>query len=118
MTFRQIIGATCLSGLVGFACHVNEARAAETVTLCTPTDVSAFGNRVHIRCSKAVNGIIFFAVDANDIDLSAKVLSLGATAIVFGNRLNIFFDPAHVHGPSFNCLLRDCRPLLGITLLR
>jgi hypothetical protein len=119
MKFVRIVRAMFLSLILGFASHVQEAQAEETFGHCTPTEVAAFGNRVHIRCASAVNGFVFFAVPSADADLSNKVLSLGATAVVFNHDLEILHDPADTtSGPQFGCLASDCRPILGIRLVR
>ncbi len=93
---------------------VSSARAAPTDTLCTPVQVVDWGARVHVRCSAAVGGVIYFATATADTQHAARVLALVSTALVAGRTLIINFDPEDTSGASFGCQANDCRTIRAI----
>ena len=78
-------------------------------TLCTPIVVGEFNNRIHVRCSVPVSGIVYFAVATSDANRAARHLALWSTALVTGRDLRIYYDPANTSGVSIGCGASDCR---------
>jgi hypothetical protein len=80
---------------------------------CTPTEVSVFENRIHVRCSEPAldgrNTIWFWAVSTVDAQHANRFLSTATTALVSGRKLILGFDPGDTSGVSFGCLAHDCR---------
>lgn len=93
--------------------------AAGEAIVCTPSEVATlFNERVHVKCAEGAEGIVFFAVPMSNSDLANQVLSLGATAIVHGKKLRIQYEKADNSGTAYGCASKDCRPLLGLQLLK
>lgn len=93
------------------------ADAVQDTTICSPVNVGVFSNRVHVRCTTAVNGIIYFAVATSDANAAARALAAFQTAIAAGHDVRIYFDPADTSGAAFGCAAVDCRRATGIELL-
>lgn len=83
--------------------------AVNANTICTPVVVGEFNNRIHVRCSVAVAGIVYFAVATSDANRAARNLALWSTALVTGRDLRIYYDPANTSGTSIGCAAVDCR---------
>lgn len=92
-------------------------KATQDTTLCTPINAGVFGSRVHVRCSVAVNGILYFSVSTADANAAARVLAAFSTAVAAGRDLRIYFDPADTSGTAFGCQAADCRKATGVELL-
>lgn len=126
MTSRRFIPALLLTLLVGAAVPPSvSAQGTSTygsnsvlaVTTCTPVSSASFDNRVHVRCSAAVSGILYFAVATSDANRAARALALFSTAQSLGRDLRIFYDPANTSGSALGCLVSDCRLADGVELL-
>jgi len=91
--------------------------AVQDTTICSPVNVGVFSNRVHVRCTTAVNGILYFAVATSDANAAARALATFSTAIAAGHDVRIYFDPADTSGTAFGCAAGDCRRATGIELL-
>jgi hypothetical protein len=86
---------------------------------CEPVEVGVYRERVHIRCSNQLDGFTFFAVPTSDPDYANRVVTVGTAAISFNKRLLVLYDPSDsTSGPRFGCLVNDCRPALGVFLLK
>jgi hypothetical protein len=85
------------------------ALAAETWINCTPVQVAAYQQRLHVRCAAAVGGISFFALGTQDAANASRVLAVLTAAQVAGRTLNILYDPADQSGAAIGCLTSDCR---------
>jgi hypothetical protein len=107
------VAASVAAGAASFFA-VSSASAAPTDTLCTPVQVVDWGVRVHVRCSAAVGGVVYFATPTSDAQHAARVLSLASTALVAGRTLVINYDPADTSGASFGCQANDCRVIRAI----
>ncbi len=91
---------------------------------CTPIEIATFYNpggpvsRVHVKCASAVNGIDYFAVSTADAVNAQMILSILITAYTDagGKTLSILYDPDDTTGPSFGCLINNCRPIGGVLL--
>ncbi len=87
--------------------------ASQTFTNCTPVQVMAFAQRIHVRCAAAVGGIRFFALGTANAPNVARVLSILTTAQVAGRDLTILFDASDLSGASIGCQTNDCRLILA-----
>jgi hypothetical protein len=86
-------------------------------TICTPSNVAEFGNRIHVHCTTAVSGISYFAVATSNVNRAAHALSLFSIAIASGRDLRIYYDPANTSGTAVGCQAADCRLADGVELL-
>jgi hypothetical protein len=118
MRIGELAFRTLAMAVVVTAIEARPAAADEKWRSCTPTDVTAYRGRVHVRCSSAVDGFEFFAVPAADAELTNKLVSLASTALVYGKKVSVLFDPDDDSGPQFGCKKNDCRPLRAIGLLK
>jgi hypothetical protein len=87
--------------------------AAQTFTNCTPVQVMAFAQRIHVRCAAAVGGIRFFALGTANAPNAARILTILTTAQVAGRDLTILFDASDLSGASIGCQTNDCRLILA-----
>jgi hypothetical protein len=84
--------------------------------ICTPSFIGAFSNRVHVLCTVAApGGIFYFAAPTSDSRNAARVLSIMLTAKSLGKNLQIYYDPA-ASGAAFGCQTNDCRPMTAIEM--
>lgn len=82
--------------------------------VCTPTGVAAFDTRVHVRCSAAApGGIYFFAVSTNDSGRASRYLSVFTTAKVTGKNITIYYNTTDLSGAAWGCSNADCRNIWG-----
>jgi hypothetical protein len=85
---------------------------------CTPISVASFTNRVHVRCSAAApGGIYWFAVSTKDSGMASRFLSIFTTAKVTGKNIFIWYDAADLSGGAWGCLNSDCRNISGAEVL-
>lgn len=91
--------------------------STDAVYACTPSYVGEFINRVHVRCSVAApGGIYYFATPTSDSKHAARVLSVLLTAKAMGKNLQIYYSPT-ASGASYNCLYSDCRPITYVEIM-
>lgn len=90
---------------------------ALATTICTPSTVAEFPDRIHVRCSAPVSGIWYFAVATSNASRAAHALSLFSIALASGHDLRIYYNPASTSGPAVGCQLADCRLADGVELL-
>jgi hypothetical protein len=109
---RKLLCALLLVSCLGF---LNSVWAGGKFFGCQPTQIGAFGERVHVRCQTSDQGIYYFAVPSAQAELANRTLSIAGTAIAFNKSLMIYYDPA-VKGTEYGCAANDCRPLIGILL--
>jgi hypothetical protein len=83
--------------------------AAETI--CTPSNVMVFYNRVHVKCVETVGGIQYFAAPTDDAAHVSRVLTILSTALAAGRQLSIVYNPADTSGTAFGCQANDCRTI-------
>ncbi len=89
---------------------------ASTWVTCTPNNVAAFSNRIHVRCNESYSNIRYFAYPTTNAAAAARYLSLLTSAQVAGHTLSILYDPADTSGTSYGCLATDCRPIQAVEL--
>ncbi len=89
--------------------------ASTTFYQCTPDNVAAFTNRVHVHCTVAYNGTIqwFAYCSANDSATASRMLSVFTTAKALGGHIGLYFDPNDTSGTSCGCASGDCRVITG-----
>ncbi len=81
---------------------------------CAPVAVATFTLRVHVRCSLAApGGIFFFAVSTSDSASASRFLSIFTTAKVTGKNVILFYTAADTSGTAFGCGAADCRAATG-----
>lgn len=96
------------------------AHAADQWVDCTPVEVATYLNRVHVRCSTGLNGIIFFAIatnrSADETAFATRAVAIANTALVAGRPLKILYDFNDNTAAAFGCLLADCRALHSVAM--
>ncbi len=84
--------------------------------ICTPSYIGAFSNRVHVLCTVAApGGIYYFAAPTSDSKNAARILSVMLTAKALGKNLQIYYNPSG-SGAAFGCQTNDCRPIDAIEM--
>lgn len=99
--------------------YADLARAAKTAgwSTCTPARVGVFSNRVHVRCTVANAGILYYAFPTKDQAAVARVLTVLNSALLSGRSLTILNDPADTtSGPPVSCQASDCRLILALEI--
>jgi len=97
---------------------VPSSHAASVYHSCTPVESFAFADRIHVKCAEPVNQtIVYFSAPTSDVNNVARWLSMITTAQAGRKTLLIWTDPADTKGPSFNCGLPNCRPILGLGII-
>src|SRR3972149_2505988 len=83
----------------------------EATYICTPSYIGTFSTRVHVLCTVAApGGIFYFAAPTSDSKNAARVLSVMLTAKALGKNLQIYYDPSG-SGAAYGCQTNDCRPI-------
>jgi hypothetical protein len=90
---------------------------AATWYRCTPANTAAYTNRIHVRCTVANAGILYFAYPARDSANASRFQSLLAAATVAGKQVDVLYDPADTSGAAFGCAVADCRTIIAIALI-
>lgn len=84
---------------------------------CNPDFVGEFIKRVHVHCTVAApGGVYWFATPTSDSKLAARVFSVMLTAAASGKFVRVYYDNA-ASGASFGCSVSDCRPITYIELV-
>jgi hypothetical protein len=110
--------------IVGVGCLLAEflsssASAAWSWYICTPQEVMAFANRVHVLCTTPTNSIRYFAVATAATDgLGERVLHTATAGMIAGKNLTIGFDSGDKSGTAFGCAEADCRRIQAIGIAR
>ena len=94
----------------------NGPAAVAAARSCTPAAVGDFQIRIHVRCSTAVDGIVYYAVATTDSNRAARVLAILSGAFLGGHQVEIYYDPADLSGSSIGCSNVDCRLLLNVEI--
>jgi hypothetical protein len=75
---------------------------------CQVTEVYAFSNRVHAKCSEPVAlGIQYFAVPTSSSAEAARFTTMASMAL--GDYLWVYYDDFDFSAESFGCLPENCR---------
>jgi len=115
--WKQVVMASLVA--IGSLCwRVPSVQAAAVYHSCTPVESFAYVDRIHVKCAEPVNQTIFyFSTPTSDVNNVARWLSMITTAQAGRKTLLIWTDPADTKGPSFNCGLPNCRPILGLGII-
>ena len=101
----------CALGLALLTALGSSAVAADFT--CTPTEVSVYSNRIHVKCSVAQPdgsaSIWYWAVPSTDPQWTNRFVAITSTALVSGRTLLLRYTPGDATGQSFGCLSHDCR---------
>lgn len=84
----------------------------------TITNIAAFDNRIHVRCS-AENGGIWYYAYANDpahSTVANQILAAANTAFALGSGVWVYYYPSSSYNPP-GCNTGDCRGLTGISVV-
>lgn len=118
---RTLIPTALAAGLLAVAAlpgHAQEALATpKDTSICTPVAVGNFVTRVHVRCSVAVSGILYFAVSTSNANNAARSLALLSVALASGRDVRIYYDPADTSGAAIGCQTNDCRLATYVEML-
>ena len=120
---RWVKGSVSLRGtLAALALLVvgslQQALAATTTHTCKSVDVSAYAERIHVRCDVAApGGFVYFSLATANSAHAARMLSLLTAAHVVQKAIRVEFDPNDTSGTAFGCLASDCRRLLSVGVL-
>ncbi|MBX3693427.1 hypothetical protein [Dokdonella sp.] len=119
MSIDTLLRTLCVSVLTGLAATPTLAQGPTpdafgqdgvmALTTCTPVRVALFDNRIHVRCSTPVNGIIYFAAPTQNHNRVSRQLALMSMALASGRSLVIEYDPADTSGTAIGCQASDCR---------
>ena len=95
------------------------AAAAEQTRACKVVDVTAFANRVHVRCNPIAGGGLmapptFFAVEIGS-PMADKIVALASQALISNRTLQLTYEGLPGQNPA-GCQVGDCRRLLSISL--
>ena len=113
-SLRSSLVRIVLLGILGFGDH---AFADLKWEACTPTEVAAFENRIHIRCEQTLDdGIRYIALPTTDSGHASRVLTLMTSPALARRVLRVRYDPDDLTGASFGCQNRNCRRLRGVVV--
>jgi hypothetical protein len=89
-----------------------------SIYTCTPDFVGELSNRVHVHCTIAApGGVYWFATPTSDSKRAARIFSLMLTAAAAAKNVRVYYDDA-ASGASYGCSISDCRPILFIELIK
>ena len=116
--YPKHVVTACLLAMTSLCWPVPNSQAAAVYHSCTPVESFAYADRIHVKCAEPVNQtIIYFSAPTSDVNNVARWLSMITTAQAGRKTLLIWTDPADTKGPSFNCGLPNCRPILGLGII-
>lgn len=88
---------------------------------CTDiSNVAAFDNRIHVRCSSSPgSGIYYFAYPTNAGDgyTANRMLAVAQTAFALGKPMWVYYYSSSDYNPP-GCNLSDCRLLIGVSMVK
>jgi hypothetical protein len=84
----------------------------------TITNIAAFDNRIHVRCSVGNDGIYYYAYanDASNAIVANQILAVANTAFALGSGVWVYYYPSSSYNPP-GCNTGDCRGLTGISVV-
>jgi hypothetical protein len=82
---------------------------------CTPDNVAAFTDRVHVHCTVPYNATIqwFAFCNAGDSATASRMLSVFTTAKALNGHIGLYFNPDDTSGTNCGCSSGDCRVIFG-----
>lgn len=89
-----------------------------TTYVCNPDFVGEFITRVHVHCTvAAAGGIWWFATPTSDSKRAARIYSTLLTAIASGKTVRVYYNTTD-NGEKFGCGFSNCRPILYLELVK
>jgi hypothetical protein len=86
--------------------------------VCTPDFVGEFIDRVHVHCTVAAGGTIWwFATPTSDSKRAARIYSTLLTAIAAAKNVRVYYNPTD-NGSAFGCGYSNCRPILYLEIIK
>jgi hypothetical protein len=85
----------------------------------TITNIAAFDNRIHVKCSSANGDILYYAYanDASNAIVANQILAVANTAFALGKGVWVYYNTSPTYNPP-GCNTGDCRGLVGISILQ
>lgn len=123
IAFGLLLGVTLVAAMLTGAVRLQPsvAAAAEPDAAiwyrCTPANTTAYTNRIHVRCTVANAGILYFAYPTRETANASRFLSILSTATVAGKQVDVLYDPADTSGSAFGCAVSDCRIIMAVGLI-
>lgn len=118
--FHPVLGILAIAGVCALwhpSLALAEPQQPKATAICTPVSVASFSSRVHVRCSVAVSGILYFAQSTADSGAAARTQALLMTAMAAGRDLRIYYEPTDLSGSAIGCQNADCRLIQAAELL-
>jgi hypothetical protein len=92
----------------------SHSKAFAAIWNCTPNQVYTTDVRVHVRCTAAASGgIYYFATSTADPAEAARVLNVITAAVALGRNIDIWYNTDSAYNPP-GCLVGDCRLLESV----
>ena len=89
----------------------------EATYICTPKFIGVFSNRVHVLCTIAAPGsIYYFSTPTSDSKNANRILSVMLTAKALAKNLQIYYNTTG-NGSAYGCNFSDCRPITAIEIM-
>ena len=84
----------------------------------TITNIAAFTNRIHVKCSTANGDILYYAYanDAANAIVANQILAVANTAFALGSHVWVYYYDSTSYNPP-GCNTGDCRGLWGISMV-
>ena len=93
-----------------------EMMAKQTTIECSPVEITVFvGTRFHVKCSKPVGKIAYFAMQTKD-NSAALAMNLILNAYEHNSVINIDYTLGDTSGDAYGCAKDDCRAIQNIWL--
>lgn len=84
---------------------------------CAPLGIADFGTHVRLNCNGGPNEIHDFAIGTADPNRAARIMALGAGAILGGLNLDVSYDLQDTSGAAIGCDPNSCRLIQALALL-
>jgi hypothetical protein len=87
---------------------------------CSVSNVAAFENRVHLRCTTSPGGGIYYFAYASDpahFSTANQILAVANTAFALGKPVWVYYNISSSLNPP-GCNTGDCRGLVGVSMVQ
>ena len=111
--------ANAQDGITESAPDFPNAPNASSFYCTSVTNVASFENRVHLRCSNANEGVIYYAYpnDASHIGVANQILAISNTAFALSKGVWVYYNASSTLNPP-GCNIGDCRGLVGVSMVQ
>lgn len=84
---------------------------------CTIVNVTAYANRIHVRCTTAPAALptVFYFSEANDSPSVNRYLMMLNTALALNKAVGVRYETSSTVNPV-GCSTTDCRKIMGLWL--